>query len=362
MTFNFQMNNPASRFLAVIVFLFAILVYRGVTGQKAGDKSVPLMQTAASGVLTRRLNAPLLPMGPAGSIDDEKTGPRVVLKLGPADYRMWYEAVPAPNKAKVGYAVSRDGLSWTKQGALSTLNPSQSWEGGPDGEVSPNSILIEGGVYKLWYHSFGDDGKRRIGYATSTDGLNWIKNPSPVLDVGPPGSFQDQFVTEPRVFKIGSLYRMYYTGHAVGDTGLGMYRWFYATSADGINWTRRGQLWATLADAGYGIVFDGSRWHAWYGLAFQSLNYASSEDGINWTDGPNNPVLLPDLNPAGFDSGGVGDSISAYKDGFEFRIMYTGGRFNSFGRNESISLATLTTTGCSSYINATFSNVKRRCV
>lgn len=269
---------------------------------------------------------------------------------------------PAPNLAEVGYAVSRDGLSWTKLGAVTSLNPSENWEGGPNGEVSPNTILIEGGVYELWYHTFGLDGKRRIGYATSNDGLNWVKNPNPILDFGPPGSLEDLYVTEPRVFKIGSQYRMYYTGHPVGDTGNGRYRWFYATSPDGINWTRRGQLWSRLSDAGFGIVFDGVKWHAWYGIEFVSLNYATSEDGINWADGPNNPVLLPDPNPAGFDSSGVGDSVSAYKDGFEFRVMYTGGRFNSFGRNESIMLATISTTGCSSYINAKFSNVKRRCV
>src|SRR6185295_10616977 len=96
-----------------------------------------------------------------------------------------------------GYATSPDWLNWTKQGPV--LSPSATWEGGGAGEVSPNSILIEGGVFKLWYHSFNPaDGHRRIGYATSPDGLSWTKNPLPVLDIGPVGAFDANMVTEPR--------------------------------------------------------------------------------------------------------------------------------------------------------------------
>lgn len=361
MAFGYKINFSAPRALGVLVCLLVVLLYRGATGHGTTDASVAMVRADASDALTRRSGGPLVPMGPAGSIDDEKTGPRVVLKLGPKDYRMWYEAVPAPNRAKVGYAISADGLTWTKKGSLASLNPSENWEGGPNGEVSPNSILIEDGVYKLWYHSFGGDGKRRIGYATSADGLNWKKNPKPVLDVGAPGSLEDQFVVEPRVFKIGSQYRMYYGANAVGETDLGMARWFYATSVDGINWTRKGRVWDKQSDSGLGVVFDGSRWHVWYGVGFKRIDYASSPDGIDWTEGPNNPVLQPDPNPMGFDSGGLGDSVSAYKDGFEFRVMYTGGRFNSFGRNESVMLATVTTNDCPNHANAASSNIKRGC-
>lgn len=347
------------------VFLFALLV-SGVGAHVAwaqhkrpqGPESV-LIPLPPFRSLVRHPTNPIVPMGPSGSIDDDKTGPRVVLKFGPSDYRMWYEAVPAPNQSYVGYATSKDGKLWTKQGSLPSLDPSTDWEGGTNGEVSPNSILIENGVFKLWYHSFGTDGKRRIGYATSTDGLTWTKRSTPVLDVGPPGSHEDQHVVEPRVFKLGSQYRMYYTGNEVGNSGIGTARWFYATSNDGINWTRRGQLWTKLTDNGFGIVFDGVRWHAWYGIGFVSLNYATSNDGLVWVDSLSNPVLTINLNAPAPDSGGVGDSVSAYRDGNEYRIMYTGGRFNSFGRNESICLATIP--ACSYTIRQQFYSTKLAC-
>ncbi|MEP6703675.1 MAG: hypothetical protein ABJB34_02605 [Acidobacteriota bacterium] len=324
--------------------------------QRVEDALIPLLP---SGGLVRHFANPIVPMGVSGSIDVDKTGPRVVLKFGTNDYRMWYEAVPGPNLSKVGYATSTNGKLWNKQGSIASLDPSTDWEGGPNGEVSPNSILIENGVFKLWYHSFGRDGKRRIGYATSADGLVWTKNPNPVLDVGPSGSREDQYVVEPRVFKLGSQYRMYYTANEVGNSGIGTARWFYATSNDGINWIRRGQLWTKLTDNGFGIVFDGVTWHAWYGIGFASLNYATSYDGLVWVDSPSNPVLTANVNPPAPDSSGVGDSISAYRDGNEYRIMYTGVRFNSFGRNESICLATIP--ACSYSIRQRFYSAKLAC-
>jgi hypothetical protein len=342
--------------LSIVAIVSAFLIFpavnaRVVTAQTfKNHPSLSLTGTVLpSGTLTRHVNNPIIPMGPAGSLDDDKTGPRVVIKESATSYKMWYEAVPAPNASTVGYATSTDGKSWTKQGSV--LSPSAPWEGGVNGEISPNTILIEGGVYKMWYHSFGPDGKRRIGYATSPNGLSWTKNPAPVLDVGADGAFDDYMVTEPRVFKLeNGSYRMYYGG--MRNSERGQYRLMTANSSDGVTWTRTNQvLFGPSLGAGFGIVKDDAQWHMWYDQNFSTLNYASSPDGIVWTPGPNNPVLTLNPNPAASDSGGVGDSVSAYRDGSEFRVMYTGGRYNSFGRNESICLATITAPVCSYSIN-----------
>lgn len=300
----------------------------------------PILSVPPADALTRYINNPLIPMGGDGSIDVEKTGPRVVLKENATSYKMWYEAVPSPNASTVGYATSTDGRVWTKQGSV--LSPSATWEGGSNGEISPNTVLFENGVYKMWYHSFGPDGRRRIGYATSANGINWVKNPNPVLNVGAAGSYDDFMVVEPRVFRLDNgSYRMYYGAMRQTEQGIGVYRLMTATSNNGITWTKQNQVIFGPVDSGFGIVKDGQLWHMWYGLSSNGLAYASSTNGLVWTDGPNNPVL--ELNPdqAAPDSEAVGDSISAYKDGNEFRVMYTGGRYNSFGRNESICLATI---------------------
>jgi hypothetical protein len=69
-----------------------------------------------------------------------------------------------------------------------------------------------------------------------------------------------------------------------------------------------------------------------------------SADGLTWIDGMNNPVLAQNPDPEAADHGLVGDSVSGYRDGDSYRIMYTGFNSNLFGklgRFEGICLATI---------------------
>ena len=104
----------------------------------------PACAQLPSGALARVV-APMLRNGPE-TYDNAKTGPRVVLKFGPADYRMWYEAVADNLDTTVGYSTSTDGITWTKRGVV--MSPSATWEGN---EVSPNSIVFEGTTMRLYY-------------------------------------------------------------------------------------------------------------------------------------------------------------------------------------------------------------------
>ena len=310
----------------------------------AVDSSIdaPACAQLPSGTLTR-LAGPMLRNGPQ-TYDNAKTGPRVVIKFGPSDYRMWYEAVADNLYTTVGYATSTDGVTWTKVGVV--MSPSSAWEGN---EISPNSILREGTTLRLYYHAGGSQlGNRRIGTATSTDGMTWTRQATPILDIGANGAFDDDQVAEPRVIKIGATYRMYYTGRHVADnkTSLGL-----ATSSDGLSFTKQatpilaadrwGNFW------GGAFVIDRGSWHLWRGVTPDNgstsyLVYASSSDGLVWTDGPSNPVLTTNPSAIAADRGLVGDSVSGYLDGDRYRIMYTGYNANlggNQGRFEGICLA-----------------------
>ncbi len=277
------------------------------------------MAPQGSSLLDRPLQphaaSPVMVNGPDAH-DLVKVGPRVVLRTGAADYRMWYEAVPGANRASVGYATSTDGVTWTKQGEV--LQPSEEWEGGPRGEVSPNCILLEDAVYKMWYHSADDDGpagRRRIGYATSTDGLSWTKHPEPVLDLGRAGSFDDKILAEPRVFHVGDTYVMFYWA----ENASGRQCVARATSSDGLRWTKHPkpvlsatQPWEKGNVASPGVVHDDGVFHMWYSVGLNhGIGYAWSKDGLSWTKADANPVF-----PKG------SDSVSAYRDANEYRILY----------------------------------------
>lgn len=74
------------------------------------------------------------------------------------------------------------------------LGVSGQWD---DTSVVAATVLLDNGVYKMWYA--GNDGTNsRIGYATSSDGINWTKYASnPVLDLGVSGEWADFNVNTP---------------------------------------------------------------------------------------------------------------------------------------------------------------------
>jgi len=77
----------------------------------------------------------------------------------------------------------------------------------------------------MWYT--GNDGAdQRIGYATSSDGVDWTKDANnPVLDLGSAGSWDDVHVFIPWVIDDGSTFHMWYTG----NDGTNLLRIGYAT-------------------------------------------------------------------------------------------------------------------------------------
>jgi len=290
--------------------------------------------------LVRYEGNPLVRNGPE-PYDFYRVSPRAVLKMGPGDYRMWYEAVAGDWLTTVGYATSRDGLKWVKRGVV--LSPSEPWE---MEEICVNSVIFDGGIYKLWYHGGGYvRGKRRlghgrVGYATSKDGVTWTKyQGNPVLDIGPANTFDSNQTADPRVFHLPDGYRMYYTGQEEEgrQLSLGM-----ATSPDGVHWTKYAgnpildaRAWGFWSGA---LFPENGIWHLWYGSinpdggGRSNLRYKWSTDGITWKDGPTNPVLLQNPDPKAPDYGLSGDSVCVYRDGDTYRILYTGHNSNLFGK------------------------------
>ena len=72
---------------------------------------------------------------------------------------------------------SKDGFVTTTNPAVRTekpvLSPEKTWEAGF--AVPGVSVMMDGGVYRMWYQAIGEDRRRRTCYATSIDGTNWIR-------------------------------------------------------------------------------------------------------------------------------------------------------------------------------------------
>ncbi len=180
-------------------------------------------------------------------------------------------------------------VSWTKYASNPVINL------GAGGSFDSShayvfSVILDGSTYKMWYD--GNDGiNNRVGYATSSDGITWTKSASsPVLNLGTSGAWDDVHVSHPSVILDGSTYKMWYAGYDGSLWKIG-----YATSSDGISWTKSvsnpvlsveaGGTWDDAAIFTPRVIIDGSTYKMWYagydGLTWR-IGYATSSDGITW--------------------------------------------------------------------------------
>ncbi|UCF64434.1 MAG: T9SS type A sorting domain-containing protein [bacterium] len=153
-------------------------------------------------------------------------------------YKMWYCTGSSFYDLQIGYATSPNGIDWTKY-LVSVMGPgTEPWEaGGPEvGYVLRDSVA---GVYRMWYTGYNQQFTASgFGYAESVDGLTWQRPYNyPLLTLGSLGEWDDRYIWFPRVFIINNMYYMLYTGeHSSGNPQprrIGL-----ATSPDGISWTK----------------------------------------------------------------------------------------------------------------------------
>ena len=96
-------------------------------------------------------------------------------------YKMWFTTISSDSKGFVFYATSTDGISWIRASNLPVLSPSSnySWD---DKVVSAGAVIKDNGLFRMFYSGYSDmTGIYQIGFATSSDGISWTKNPNPIL-------------------------------------------------------------------------------------------------------------------------------------------------------------------------------------
>jgi len=218
-------------------------------------------------------------------------------------YHMWYCSADGSMIVRIGYATSSDGITWEPYANNLVLDVglAESWE---PTRVSDPTIIYDGSTFHMWYTGMKETNpywNESIGYATSPDGITWTKYvDNPVLEKGPPGSWDDTQIWHCSVYYDGMTFHMWYSGRSSNNSRqIG-----YATSSDGISWEkyegnpvlRAGsslnwdypevRLPRVLVDGTtYHMFYTAGLWHEW------RIGYATSADGINWTKYVNNPVL-----------------------------------------------------------------------
>lgn len=165
--------------------------------------------------------------GIPGTLQEAVGGPHVIFDSGL--YKMWYAGlVPNEGRARIFYAYSDDGVTWPLTNRR--IDPVfQLGEGWDSWNISPFTVIKEGGEYRIWYSGWNREHlEQGIGLAWSSDGINWIREPTnPVITVSDP---YDAFYVG-CAMKEGDTYILFVNGQ-VGSTVevLSTY------SRDGVNW------------------------------------------------------------------------------------------------------------------------------
>jgi hypothetical protein len=135
-------------------------------------------------------------------------------------FKMWYACSnPLLSGLSICYAASNDGKGWAKQSSP-VLQRMPGWEG--DGLYSP-TVIYDGTTYGMWYTGGYEPGVSfvsQIGYATSKDGLSWTRDPNnPILSPGPSGAWDGGLVENQCAVSYNGGFLLYYDGAALTQKG-----------------------------------------------------------------------------------------------------------------------------------------------
>jgi len=217
--------------------------------------------------------------------------PCVVYDSDDGKYKMWYTVHDASTgyTMTIWYAESEDGLNWS--------NHQKVFEGtGVSGDFDEVSVLCgtvikDGNIYRMWYigrpvAGCGGSENYGIGYAESSDGINWERSPNNPLLLA--ADFGCTFISSGAVIK-DDKYRMVIQtdkrGHLELYKGVSDYPdtgWSFETDpfivnpVDINNEVNEAKL-LKLSDTYYVIhPYDST------GSCGFTLTYAKSTDWINW--------------------------------------------------------------------------------
>ncbi len=190
--------------------------------------------------------------------------------------------------------------------------------------ANPDLLLFRDAYYMYFRGQQG--GHDRIGVATipreKFDGVNWNIHPSPVIDVGPAGSWDETHVLDPATILVDGVIFLYYTAVSPkADRAICL-----ATSTDGVHFTKYKQNPVVIGGAPEVVRRDGVFYlYFWKGRpegkGYQ-IHLATSRDGYLFSEPGAGPVLP--VGPSGSWDSHTVETPRIFEDGGVYYMMYCG--------------------------------------
>ncbi len=183
---------------------------------------------------------PVLNVGDLGAFDENGVSYPCVVTRGDEQYLYytgWMPTVLTPFQNHLGLAVRRAGGQFERISRAPILERTDA----DYLSIGSSWVAPRGDGWQLWYTSFLGWGSKPgepkhryvIKHATSADGVRWHRENRVCIDLERPDEFS---ICRPSVYQRGGLYHMWYCSR--GE----QYRLGYAHSTDGIEWTRADEL------------------------------------------------------------------------------------------------------------------------
>jgi len=282
-------------------------------GDRAGRADGTADYTKLARSLVRHPNGPVIQVGEKGAWDDQTLGCFTVLDGGDRFY-LYSGGTQYSKPKKIGMATSTDGIHWTK------------YEKNPLFPGSMPCAIKVGDLFRLYYPGRDEAGRQGLQMRISGDGFHWSK-PTRVLEGG---------ILDPCVVRVaGGKFHLYHCGGGREEKN-GKQEWefriYLATSEDGIGWKKEPKpilplgskgSWDEKSHAGPCVLKLEDGFHMWYlgsgthkGKQAWRIGHATSREGRNWTKSGRDPVL--DIGKSGDWDGGTFLS---------FNIIFRDGKF-----------------------------------
>lgn len=194
-------------------------------------------------------------------------------------------------------------MHWLKQGLI--YKPSGDSEWAKNSVLQPTPILLNEDVIRV-FAGFRDAlGKSRVGYidVDSSNPARVLKVSSqPVLDLGKPGSFDENGVVPCAIIQRGDELYLYYAGYQLGyQVRFYVFSGLAISKDGGESFTRYQRVPVfdrtenePLFRVIHSMLYENNRWRVWYGggdrfvegknksLPYYDIRYTESSDGIHF--------------------------------------------------------------------------------
>lgn len=198
-----------------------LLYYVGwIAGGLGSFINTPGVAEAHAGESFRRISrAPMLERTGA-----EPIGAGSVCVLREAEqWKMWYTSFDRWERVGTGlkhfycikFATSTDGLHWHRPGLMCIT-----YKDATEYAIAKPCVLRRNGRYEMWYSYRGPF--YRIGFALSEDGVNWTRQDKAAGITVSESGWDSEMVEYAHVFEFQDTQFMTYNGNQFGRTGVGL--------------------------------------------------------------------------------------------------------------------------------------------